>query len=213
LLIAFLLLSNPLYLPLLNLDLSSHTYSVEPVTVENDAIEVAGDSLWDQSVDGVACSGLRPTAACVSERERIQQGDLELNITETPVQIETRYAYHPIDGRPAYYRRTVDDSILPKTLLLEPVAPETVVESLAVSPDQISFRGRLALTFGWIQTDRPLRDANRLIDTDDGYMMVVETRRRSLSSGDTVEALISAVLVALGLLLFGKTYRQLPVKW
>jgi hypothetical protein len=213
LLIAFLLLSNPLYLPLLNLDLSSHTYSVEPVTVENGAIEVAGDSLWDQSVDGIACSGWRPTAACVSERKHVHQGDLEFNITETPVQIETRYAYHPTDGRPAYYRRALDDPRLSKTLLLEPVAPETVVESLAVSPSQLSVSARVGLAVGGIQTDRPLEDANRIIDTDDGYVMIVETRRQRLSSGDTVEALFSGLLLVSGLIVLWRTYRRIPADW
>lgn len=213
LLIAFLLLSNPLYLPLLNLDHSSHTYSVEPVTVEDGAIEVVGGLLWDQSVDGIDCSGWRPAAACVSERKHVHQGDLEFTITETPVQIETRYVYHPTDGRPAYYRRTVDNVMLPKTLILEPVGPETVVESLAVPPSRLLVSARVGLAVGGIRTDRPLQDAHRIIDTDEGYVMLVGTQRRSLSSGDTVEALISILLVVLGLLLFGKIYRQLPAEW
>lgn len=212
-LVALLLIANPLYLPVLNLDLSSHTYAVEPVNIDDGVIDVAGSSLWDGSVDGIDCSAGHPAAACAAERERVQQGDLEFNSTAAPVQVETQYAYHPTDGQSAYYRRTLDDPMLPKIVVLEPVEPETVVESVAVPPEQLSLRGRLTLLLGWMQTDQPLADSNRIVDTDDRYVMLVETRRTSHSSGDTVEAGISGLLVLLGLAVLWRSYKRLPAEW
>ncbi len=213
LLVAVLLIVNPLYLPMLNLDLSSHTYAVESVSIEDGTINIAGDSLWDGTVDGIACSSRRPAAACASERDRVQRGDLEFNSTSMPVQVETQYAYHPTDDRAPYYRRALDNPTLPKTVILEPVEPETVVESVAVPPEQLSLRGRLALRFGWLQTDQPLADANRIVDTDVGYVILVETRRSSLSSGDSVETGISILMLLLGLTVLWRSYKRLPVEW
>jgi hypothetical protein len=212
-LIALFLIFNPLYLPVLNLDLSAHTYAVEPVSIEDGTIDIAGDSLWDGTVDGIACSGGRPAAACAAERERVQEGDFEFSSTSTPVQIETQYVSHPTDGQAAYYRRTLDHPTLPRAVILEPADPETVVKSVAVSPEKLSLRGRLALALGWMQTDQPLADANRIADTDDGYVMLVEARRTSLSSGDTVESGISMLTFLLGLAVLWRTYNRLPVEW
>ena len=212
-LVALLLLLNPVYLPVLNLDLSGYTYSVEPVTVDDGTIGVAETSLRGDPIDGIACTDWHPTVGCGYERTRVQQGALEFDLSTPGVEIETRYAYHPGTGDTAYYRRTATGEPFPETITLEPVDPETVVESVAVSPAQLSLRARLGLAFGWLQTDQPLPDANRIVDTDDGYVMLVETGGGSLSSGDTVEAGISALLFVLGLAVLWRTYNRLPEEW
>ncbi|MEA1931327.1 MAG: hypothetical protein U9O06_07240 [Euryarchaeota archaeon] len=212
-LVALLLVLNPLYLPVLNLDMSAHTYAVEPVTVDDRTIGVADTSLRGDPIDGVACTGWRPSAGCSYERTHIQQGTLEIELVDPRVEIETRYAYHPGAEDTDYYRRTAAGEPFPESLSLEPVDPETVVESVAVSPEQLSVRARLGLAFGWLQTDQPLTDANRIVDTDDGYVMLVETGRSWLSSGDTVEAGISAFMFLLGLAVLWRTYKRLPAEW
>jgi len=212
-LVALLLLFSPVYLPVLNLDLSGHTYTVEPVVVDDGTIGVAETSLRGDSIDGIACTDWRPTVGCGYERTRVQQGALEFDLTTPGVEVETRYAYHPGTGDTAYYRRTATGEPFPETITLEPVDPETVVESVAVSPEQLSLRARSGLALGWMQTDQPLPDANRIVDTDDGYVMLVETGGNSLSSGDTVEAGISALLFVLGLAVLWRTYHRLPAAW
>ena len=212
-LVALLLLLNPLYLPVLNLDLSGHTYAVEPITVDDGTVGVAETSLRGDSIDGIACTDWHPTVGCGYERTRVQQGALEFDLTTPGVEVETRYAYHPGTGDTAYYRRTATGEPFPETITLEPVDPETVVESVAVSPEQLSLRSRSGLALGWMQTDQPLPDANRIVDTDDGYVMLVETGGSSLSSGDTVEAGISALLFVLGLAVLWRTYHRLPAAW
>ena len=210
---ALLLLLNPVYLPVLNLDLSGHTYTVEPVIVDDGTIGVAETSLRGDPIDGVACTDWHPAVGCGYERTRVQQGALEFDLSTPGVEIETRYAYHPGTGDTAYYRRTATGEPFPEMITLEPVDPETVVESVAVSPAQLSLRARLGLAFGWLQTDQPLPDANRIVDTDDGYVMLVETRRSSSGNGDTVEAGISALMMLFGLAVLWRTYKRLPAEW
>ena len=212
-LIALLLVLNPLYLPVLNLDLSAHTYSAEPVSIDDGTIGVADTSLRGDPIGGIACSGWRPTAGCAYERTRVQQGALEFNLTAPGMEIETRYTYHPTAEGTAYYRRTAMGEPFPETLSLEPVDPETVLDSVAFSPEQLSLRARLGLSIGWLQTDQPLPDANRIVDTDNGYVMLVETRRSSSGNGDTVEAGISALMMLLGLAVLWRTYKRLPAEW
>jgi len=212
-LVALLLILNPVYLPALNLDLSSHTYAAEPVIVDDETIGVADTSLRGDPIDGIACTDWHLAAGCGYERTRVQQGALEFDLTTPGVEVQTRYAYHPGTGDTAYYRRTAAGQPFPERLILEPVDPETVVESVAVLPEQLSLRAQLGLALGWIQTDQPLPDANRIVDTGDRYVMLVETRQSSLSSGDTVEAAISVFMLLLGLAVLWRTYNRLPTEW
>lgn len=212
-LIALLLVLNPVYLPVLNLDLSGYTYSAEPVSIDDGTIGVTDTSLRGDPIDGIACTDWHPTTGCGYERTRVQQGALEFNLTTPGVEVDTQYAYHPGDEDTDYYRRAASGEPFPETLSLEPVDPETVVESVAVSPEQLSLRGRLGLALGWLQTDQPLPDANRIVDTDDGYVMLVETGRSRLSSGDTVETGISLVLLWVGLVALWRNYKRLPKEW
>ena len=212
-LLAFVLVLNPLYLPVLNLDLSERTYSAEPVSIDDGTISVVDSGLPSDPVDGIACSGWSPPAGCAYERLHVQRGDLEVNLMGARVEFDTRYAYHPTETGTAYYRRTAARQPFPETASLEPVDPETVIESVAVSPQELSLRARLGLALGWMQTDQPLPDANRIVDTDDGYAMLIETRRSRFSGGDTVEAGISMLLLWVGLAALWQNYKRLPAEW
>ncbi|WP_254537536.1 hypothetical protein [Halomarina litorea] len=101
--VAVLLIANPMYIGLFNLDLSGYRYSVEPVGIEDGRITVANDGLPDTAFQFIDCSSWLISTKCAYERSRVQAGLLSLNETYPNVRGDASYVYHPVDGEPMYY--------------------------------------------------------------------------------------------------------------
>ncbi|WP_336360606.1 hypothetical protein [Haladaptatus sp. ZSTT2] len=123
-----------------------------------------------------------------------------------------RFVHHA-GGDSPYYERRVELSGSTATVTLRPVSARTVIEETAIEPNELSLRGRYALLVGSLKTDESLPAANHIIRTDDGYVMLAGTGRAESSSGDSVEALVSLLLVVAGFSLLWRTYRRLPENW
>ncbi|WP_254537537.1 hypothetical protein [Halomarina litorea] len=94
--------------------------------------------------------------------------------------------------------------------MLDPVDEQAVLDAIAVRDSRLPLRLRAALLVGGLRTDEPLPEANRIIATDDGYVVFSETGRQFLSSGENVETGLSGLGVLLGVALLRTVYRRLP---
>jgi hypothetical protein len=208
-----LLVANPLYIGVFNIDLTSTTYEVKPVSTDEYGVTVGGE----RAIGGlpeVECSGsgYDTTPLCAYERERLDSGTREFEFEWGGMDTRDRFVHHSVGDSP-YYERSVEVSGSTATVTLRPVSAQTVIEETALEPSELSLRGRYALLVGSVKTDDPLPAANHIIHTDDGYVMLAGTGRAESSSGDLVEALVSLLLVGAGLRLLWGTYRRLPESW
>lgn len=209
--VAVLLLANPFYIGVLNLDMTGTTYSVKELTIEDGRIEMLDDVISSGAIPGIDCSGYLLSAGCAYERSRVRAGELQFTSEFGPIDPKVPIAYHIVDGEPTYYERTINyTSPSGETLVLDPIAPEAALDRLAVPESSLSLRTRVALWRGETTTETPFAGAEQVIETDGGYVVFVPTRERYLSSGETVETLISVVLFIGGAVLLWQTYNQLP---
>ncbi|WP_332897725.1 hypothetical protein [Haladaptatus sp. CMSO5] len=206
-----LLVANPLYIGVFNLDLTSTTYEVKPVSTDDGRITV-GESRPDSELPEVECSAPQMTPLCAYERERLETGAREFDLEWGGMDTRDRFVHHA-GGDTPYYERRVELSGSTATVTLRPVSARTVIEETAIEPNELSLRGRYALLVGSLKTDESLPAANHIIRTDDGYVMLAGTGRAESSSGDSVEALVSLLLVVAGFSLLWRTYRRLPENW
>lgn len=212
--LGFLLVVNPAYFGVFNLDFSGQTYTVQPVTIEDGRITTADRNYPEEPFDGIGCSGWPITVGCALERARVHAGDLRYNLTVHHVTYDDQFFYHTRDGQPVYYRRIPQDSHPhPQNIVLERVEPRRVLHTVAVPRSEVSLPVRIALHTGRLQADTPPAEANRIIATNDGYVTLVETRVRRLSSGSAVETILSLLGVLGGLVLLRGAYLSLPTEW
>lgn len=209
-----LLVVNPLYLGYINVGQWGYGYEARPVTVEQGRVAVEEEWPPDHSFAGIACSGFVQSYECAYQYARFADGRYPVTL---PVEVAAfdgpRYVYQYGEngsiGR--YYRRTIDDTDAGLSIRVEPVSPTAVLQNASVPPSRLSLAGRWALLTGHVQTQHPLPMANRIIATDDGYV-VLERTRTPRDRPNFVWTLTAAggVLAGLGLLRTG--YRQLAAR-
>lgn len=181
-----LLLVNPLYIGAFGLG-PGYTYEREPVTVTDGRITVGDRPIPRTSLDGIACTGLDQSFECAYQYARFAGGEYPVEFPDVVVGFAgPRYVYQYGRGDdPARYyrRRVVDTGNERRAIRLTPVAPETVLREVSMDASDAPLRVRWALLTGRIRTDRPLPAANRVVETPDGYVVLVRTR---VAGGETL---------------------------
>lgn len=203
-----LLVINPAYIGVFNLDFSGHTYEPRQVTVEDGLITVGGH-FPHEPYDGIDCSGSPISTGCGLERNHVMAGNLTYNVSTRHIAFDNSFVCHPGGEQSNYYDRNLAPG-RPDHVSLHPVPPEQLLQKVSVPESETRLPVRLALLTGQLQTDTVPPEANRIIATESGYVTLVETRERHLSTGSTIEAIVSLVGVLAGVAVLRRTYRAIP---
>lgn len=159
-----------------------YRYDTVTLTATDSRIAFGSDSPVDPSpdrIDGIDCllTNQRPRL-CAFEAHAVQAAETPgtVRVTaegrfEVSPSSESIAPYTRIDGRT--YRRRYELSDGSTTVGLEPVPTDVAVENVAVDPSSLSPAAARVVDSGPTTLRRPLPAHGRVVDTEDGYVVVI----------------------------------------
>jgi len=176
------LVANATFVHAFDIGGERYRYDTVTLTATDSRVEFGSDSPVDavpDRIDGIDCllTQQRPRL-CAFEARTVQAADTPGTVRVTA---EGRFEVSPssasvapytwIDGQT--YRRRYDLSDRTTTVGLEPVPTDTAVESVAVDPSSLSPAAARVVDSGPTTLRRPLPAHGRVVDTAEGYVVIV----------------------------------------
>lgn len=186
LLVGLLLVTSPLYGSTLDVTGPDHEYETARLVAEDGRLRVVNGSDLPpvRGVDGIDCLfEQRISRQCVHDAgllngTRRADHPRVLDVIGTP-RLRTADRYVAFTNDAPVYERTVDWRNGGYVLGLERVPAAEAFDDVATDVEHVSSQVRAAIEEGSVRTDEPLSDANRVVETEDGYFFVYQTGRSS----------------------------------
>jgi hypothetical protein len=160
-----------------------YRYDTLELTASEEFLRVGSDSPVDAVPDrltGIDCvyDGTNERL-CALEQHLVESAGGDAGDPE-PVRVEVASRPDPPGDLPEYaliegqvYERRFDVSDATGTVGLEPVATDAAIADVAVPPASLSPAARRVVDSGPTTTDRPLAAHGRVVETGDGYVVIV----------------------------------------
>lgn len=220
LILGVVLVTVPIWTPVLDITGREHQYRSAPVTVENNRIQVVGDTPRLGAVEHVDCFHAHmPSRQCGFESHLINRSPVQAPYPgvrhvsgEPSLHASEQYVAFADDGR--LFRRTTgwNDSAQAYVLRLERVNATKVLAEIVRPASSYRPPIRRAVEDGSAWAEESLSEAALVSSSDGRYYVVYETRTRSfLSEKPVTERVFELLAVSIGILLILRASEQSEV--
>jgi hypothetical protein len=206
--VGVVLLLNPLYIGMFQIDQNWHRYEASPVTFTDSGINGSGEiRVYDSDV---ACLN-RQYRTCLLEYHVKQQGGISYP-SSWAAGPGFGYEYAYLDGE--FYQVLPPNNIAGNgTLRLQHLAREVALKEIATPLKETTSEIQNAVKTGQVTTNQPLSGAGELIRKGETYYVVYEAASQYSASGQSVETglMIGGIAVGFWLVFKGQRRRVLRI--